>query len=95
MTPQAENDDGKLDLCMVGTPKRRNMLGIMLKYMSGTQDDSPDVIMGKTTRFDVVAEKGTMAVHADGETICTAGQMLEVECLPGQVNILTDEKFPS
>jgi diacylglycerol kinase (ATP) len=95
MTPQAEIDDGMFDLCTVGTPKRRNMLGIMLKYMNGTQDKSADVIMGKTARFEVVAESGTLAVHADGETICTAGQMLDIECLPSQIEILTREISPS
>jgi len=39
-------------------------------------------------RFDIVALEGTLPVHADGETICTAGQRITVEILPRQVEFL-------
>jgi hypothetical protein len=32
--------------------------------------------------------EGVLPAHADGETLCTDGQHLEIELLPGQIDMV-------
>ena len=89
MAPSAEADDGRLDLCIAGEPKRGEMLGIILKYMKGIQDESPHIRTGRVKRITVEALAGSFAAHADGEIMCTAASSFEVECLPRQLQVIT------
>ena len=89
MAPDALTGDGKFDLCIAGKPKRGQMLGILLKYMKGSQAESEHITTGRAQSVVINAEEGTMPVHADGETICLAGTDLAVECLPAALRIVT------
>lgn len=89
MAPKAANDDGLLDLCIAGEPKRRQMLGLIVKYLKGTQADSAFIRMERTKEIAIEALDGTLAVHADGETVCEAGKRLEVRCVAGAIRVFT------
>jgi diacylglycerol kinase family enzyme len=89
MAPNSRTDDGVFDLCIAGSPRRGQMLGLLLKYMKGTQETSAHVWTGRTRAIQLNAKSGTMAIHADGETICTAGTSLSVECVPSALRIVT------
>ena len=89
MAPEARTDDGVLDLCIAGAPRRGEMLGLLLKYMKGTQATSSHIMTGRTRGIRLVARTGAMAVHADGETICTAGTDLAIQCIPSALRIVT------
>jgi YegS/Rv2252/BmrU family lipid kinase len=89
MTPEALNDDGQLDLCIAGEPRRLQMLGLILKYMKGTQAGSPHIRMGRSPVLEVRALEGGLAVHADGETMGVQVEGLTVECLPRQVEVVS------
>ena len=88
MAPDASVEDGLFDLCIAGTPKRGQMLGIIAKYMKGTQKSSEHIITGRTRRFVLEAEAEVLAIHADGEIISTHGKSLEAECVPQQLSII-------
>ena len=90
MAPQSLNDDGAFDLCIAGEVKQVRMLGLILKYMKGTQAESELIQTGRTSHFAIRALEGKLAVHADGETICEAGEGLTAECLPKQIEILSE-----
>lgn len=92
MAPHAESDDGLFDLCVAGTPSRLRMIGLILKYMRGTQAGSPNIWMSRTRALTIEALQGTMAVHADGETIATEGVRLEVTCLPQKLPIVCEDE---
>jgi len=94
MAPEAINDDGLLDLCMAGAPRRAQMIGLMLKYMKGTQASSPHIVTGRVRKLDVTALDGGLVIHADGETICTSGVRVQVECLARQLEVLCPRPLP-
>ena len=45
--------------------------------------------MHKAPGYTIKAIEGSMAVHADGETICISGKELEVSCSAKAVRLLT------
>ncbi|HUW68769.1 MAG TPA: YegS/Rv2252/BmrU family lipid kinase [bacterium] len=90
MAPDAENHDGRLELCMAGRMNRREMLALMARYTKGTQAGHPRIRTGGSSRFMIEAPNGGLIVHADGETICTDGHSLEVACLPGALSIVCE-----
>ena len=59
------------------------MAGLILRYTKGSQAGHPKVKMAKARSVVVEASKGSLAVHADGETICESGLRIEVECVAG------------
>jgi YegS/Rv2252/BmrU family lipid kinase len=88
MAPNSLSADGYFDLCIVGSPTRRKMVGLILKYMRGTQEGDPFVTTGRCRRMHVQSTEHGLAVHADGETISTDGLSLEAECIPSAIQVL-------
>jgi diacylglycerol kinase (ATP) len=89
VTPEAATDDGRLDVCVAERTGRARMLGLFVRYVRGTQARSRFVATGRAERVTVEALDGGLAVHADGETICTHGAALEVECLARRLSVIT------
>lgn len=88
MAPEGRPDDGVADACVVRQVSRASVFTLVPHFMKGTQATQPEVEMIHSRRFDIVALEGTLPVHADGETICTAGQRMTVEILPRQVEFI-------
>lgn len=88
MAPGAVVDDGFLDLCIAGSPTRRQMLSLILRYLKGTQEGHEHITTGRTRRFAVISEDGGIAIHADGETVSVDHMSLEVECIRAGVDVL-------
>lgn len=78
MAPKGKMDDGLFDICMTKQGKRAKLLSAMIAYTKGTQGEREDTLTGKGEKVTVLALSGTLAVHADGETICEAGKHLEI-----------------
>ena len=78
MAPKAKIDDGLFDICITRQGKRRELLSAMIAFTKGTQGEREDTITGRTEKISVEALSGSLAVHADGETICEAGKRLEI-----------------
>jgi YegS/Rv2252/BmrU family lipid kinase len=89
MAPEASTEDGLLDLCIVGQLSRIGILTMIPWFMKGTQATRPQIKTGRASKIHVVALKGVLPVHADGETICTAGSELRVEIIEAPIEILT------
>lgn len=88
MAPEGRVDDGVFDLCMpVKHISRLKMVKLMLQYTKGTQEDNPVITMAKSVEYNVEAVTGSLVCHADGETICTDGKELRIECIPGALQI--------
>ena len=88
MTPDAVADDGLFDLCIGHAPKRREMLGIILRFMNGTQGVSPHVMFDRTQHLSVKSADGKLVVQADGEIMCTEGRQVEIECLHRAIQVI-------
>ena len=89
MTPEALNDDGQLDLCIAGQPGRLAMLGLILRYMKGTQAGSRHITMCRTRAVEVRALDGELVAHADGELLGTSLGELRMECLARRIQVVT------
>jgi diacylglycerol kinase (ATP) len=90
MAPQAKNYDGLLDMCLASRLTRRDMISLVGHYIKGTQDRHPLIKTACSSRYEIKAPNGGLVVHADGETICTNGNNLIVECLSNQLMIICD-----
>jgi diacylglycerol kinase (ATP) len=88
MAPSAANDDGVLELCLTRETGRLAMFGLFVRFLRGTQAASPAVRVASASRLTVEALEGLLVAHVDGETICTAGTSLEIECLPRAVDLI-------
>lgn len=73
---------------MAGRLSRREMLGLIVRYTKGSQEGHPKIRTGRSSRYAISALKGSLVVHADGETICTDGKSILVECLASRLEIV-------
>ncbi len=87
MAPDSANDDGLFNYCMTRQGRRGRLLRDMVHYLKGTQHTLNDTFTGMSSSFHIKALKGSMAVHADGELICSEGKELEVICIPSALSI--------
>jgi diacylglycerol kinase family enzyme len=90
MAPDAENHDGRLDLCIAEQLNRREMVDLMVRYTKGTQAGHAKVRTMSASRLEISAPDGGLIVHADGETVCIDGHSLEVECVAGALSMICD-----
>lgn len=88
MAPEGEPDDGLLDLCIAREVSRTRIFALIPHFMRGTQVTQEPIQSGRTRRVVVTAVEGVLPAHADGETLCTEGQRLEVELLPRQIDVV-------
>ncbi|MGL1893211.1 MAG: diacylglycerol kinase family lipid kinase [Spirochaetaceae bacterium] len=88
MAPDAVNNDGQLDLCIVKHINRRTLLTSVKHYTKGTQKGTEGIIMDRAKSYNIKALNGNLIVHADGETICTTGKELKIDCIPEALRII-------
>lgn len=88
--PESECDDGLLNLCIAHQVTRTQVLGLFPKVMSGTQATHPAIKMPSGKHIKVKALSGSLPVHADGETICEAGEELEVSILQKKLQLVCE-----
>jgi YegS/Rv2252/BmrU family lipid kinase len=89
MAPQGEPDDGQFHLCIAREVSRPGIFGLIPHFMRGTQASQEAIRMANAHRVRVVAVEGVLPAHADGETLCTEGQRLELELLPQQLDVIS------
>jgi len=58
--------------------------------MGGTHAGHPLVKMPLSSRVEITALKGSLPVHADGETICEKGDKITLINLPRQIELITE-----
>ena len=88
--PGSESDDGLLNLCIAKQVTRIQVLGLFPKVMSGTQQDHFAIKMPTAQNVKITALSGSLPVHADGETICEAGEELEVSVLKQRLELICE-----
>lgn len=90
MAPQGLNNDGLFDVCIADQVSRPRILSLIPKFMQGTQEGQADIHTHRTTRIRVHAIEGSLPAHADGETLCEAGESLEASILPDQLEVVAN-----
>jgi YegS/Rv2252/BmrU family lipid kinase len=88
MAPQGKPADGVFDLTLVGQINQFQILMLLPRFMKGTQAGHPAVRVEKTAELNVKALKGSIPAHADGETMCTAGEQISIKLLPRQIQLI-------
>ena len=86
--PRAETADGYFDVCVAEEVSKAGILRLIPRFMAGSQATHPAISTLRTRRIKVSALEGSLPAHADGETLCEAGEQLELEILPQQLFIL-------
>lgn len=86
LTPDAELNDGLLDLCAIEDIPSWRLLINLPRALRGTHIELPYVRYYKTERIDVVCKNPILA-HVDGEVIQETAYRIEV--LPRRLRVLT------
>ena len=93
MAPQGLMDDGLFDLVIAGQVSRPGILALLPRFMMGTQAGHPAVTTDRMDRINVTAMEGALPAHADGETLSTEGQQLDISILPLALRVIgTDQE---
>jgi diacylglycerol kinase (ATP) len=69
IAPKARLDDGKLDICVVGSMARVRLLRLLPSVYSGRHLNLPEVKYFQAERLRIESEKPS-EVYADGEFVC-------------------------
>lgn len=88
MAPEAASGDGLLDICLAGKASRLTILGMLPRFMQGTQAGHPAVRFLRARQITVNAGSSELPVHADGETLTETAQHVLVKVLPGALRVL-------
>ncbi len=91
MAPQSQPGDGIFDLCLAGQVSQIHILPLAMTFMHGQQEEDPAVTMTHARRITIRAVQGTIPAHADGETLCKAGQSLTIEIIPAALEVVAQE----
>ncbi len=89
MAPKGRPGDGLFDLCVAAAPGKLRIFELITYFMKGTQASQPEITTGRARRVTVTALKGSLPAHCDGETLCYAGQELEIEIIPQALEFFT------
>lgn len=93
MAPEGQIDDGLIDVCIANQVGKLAIFGLIPKFMQGSQAGDPAIRMLRTQAITITALSGsTLPAHADGETLCTAGQRLEVKILPSLLEVVSPQE---
>ncbi len=88
MAPHSSIDDGQFDLCIAGQVSRTGILLLIPRFMQGSQAGHPAVHTARSARVIITSQDGGLPAHADGETLCTTGQRLEMKILPKLLEVI-------
>lgn len=86
IAPQAEPDDGLLDLCIAREASRLTILRLIPRFMKGTHVDHDVVTMTRAKQVTVSSPDGLVA-HMDGEVLCTNASRIKCEILPKRLRV--------
>jgi diacylglycerol kinase family enzyme len=89
VAPDANPGDGMFDVCMAGKISQLGILGVVPKFIKGTQIEHSEVTIVRTNNIHIRAVEGTIPAHADGETVCTAGHELWIDLFPSILEVVT------
>ncbi len=87
LTPQAEMDDGLLDVMLVAATSRWQVLQMLPLALRGAHTNHPVVTMLRCRRLRVTSAE-PLPVHVDGEVIATAADLFEVSIQPRRLEVV-------
>ena len=91
LTPDAVNDDGLLDVCLVAEMGRMKVLRTLPKAIGGTHGREPGVEFLRAKVLEFESEDG-FPFHADGEVVDERRRKLRIEIVPGALKARVPRK---
>ncbi|GAB4489977.1 MAG: diacylglycerol kinase family lipid kinase [Anaerolineales bacterium] len=88
MAPRGDVSDGWLDVCIAETAGKLRIFGLIPHFLRGDQENEPEIKMRRAREIRIQALEGSFPAHADGETLCLAGNQLSVSLLPGALEVI-------
>ncbi len=88
MAPDGKINDGRFDLCIAGQISRLEILRVIPLFLKGSQAKHPAIRMGRASRLVIRSHNSGIPAHADGETLCTTGQTLELSIIPQALEVI-------
>ena len=88
MAPNGDPGDGWLDLCIAASASKIRILQLITYFMKGTQATQPEVKTARAKKISIIAVKGSLPAHCDGETLCYSGDKLFIELLPQRLEFI-------
>lgn len=85
--PDAQADDGLLDLLIADGIGRLEILGLVPRIMRGTHAGDPRLRLARARRV-LIESQEPLLVEADGEIVFEGARRLEIEVLPGALRVL-------
>lgn len=86
LAPDAQPDDGLLDVVLADQLGRAGILYLLPHAMRGTHKGKKPVTMLRAQHVLIQGERG-LPGHIDGEVLCTQGHRIEFEILPGRLKV--------
>lgn len=86
LTPEAELDDGLMDVCIIDDVRRLKLLIHLPKALKGTHTRLPYVTTLKTNRLTIHSSSSLLA-HVDGEIL--ESRNYQIEILPKRLRVIT------
>lgn len=87
LTPEAEIDDGLLDINIIEDLTKLEVIQNLLSVYRGTHTQLPQVTTNKIEQMVIESEEG-FAMHVDGELISTDEKSLEVSIVPKAIEVI-------
>ena len=88
MAPVSKPDDGLFDICIAGEVSRLEILGMIPWFLKGTQAGHPAIQFRKSRHVKVTALNDSLPAHADGETMALTASCLEMDVIPGAIELM-------
>ncbi|KAB8140886.1 diacylglycerol kinase family lipid kinase [Chloroflexia bacterium SDU3-3] len=86
VTPEAQIDDGLLDLCLINTMRLDEIIRYIPRVMDGTHTKIKHVTMGRTAEVQIACGQG-LPVAVDGEVISISAREIRAAVLPAALEI--------
>lgn len=88
MAPSSVNNDGLFNLCIAESASKARMFGLIPHFLSGTQEGQKEIKMLQSATAKIKTIKGNFPCHADGEMIGFICEEVEVNLLPGALDLI-------
>lgn len=88
LTPDAQADDGWLDIGLLGAMRRFGLLALLPQLLCATHGNNMNVLLD-TCRHATVRSKKGLVVHVDGEVLPVPANSIEVKLQPKRLRIIS------
>src|SRR5690606_18981063 len=87
LSPDAEVDDGLLDVCVINQATRRRIVKLLPTAFTGAHVSAPEVTM-RRTRYVTIRSAAALPVQVDGEALTANAKEVAASVLPGALRVL-------